>query len=176
MAAPQKQWPEVSNCMNEWKEIFLESLEISWIWLPKLPSLHHSDDAFRILWEEIAGFRMKRSEWRIVRKGNFSLGREKVFLHFLLQEGKGVFVEWGICALCSILRKEEGLLGSSWPYTMMCNFSLQTLEERCWRGAKKKCLHFSSHFREVQKELWIGLSRCVPGFFSYIGWKRPQIF
>ena len=48
---------------------------------------------------------MKRSEWRIVRKGNFSLGREKVFLHFLLQEGKGVFVEWGICALVQYIKE-----------------------------------------------------------------------
>ena len=91
---------------------------------------------------------MKRSEWRIVRKGNFSLGREKVFLHFLLQEGKGCLLRGGICALVHVQYIKEGrrplrklVTGNDVVQFLPSNFRGEVLE-----GGKKEMFAFFVSF------------------------------
>ena len=120
-------------------------------------------------------FGWKDPSGALCAKGTFHWVEKRCFCIFCFKRARGVCWVGNLCTLQYIKEGRRPLTklvtGNVVLQFLPSNFRGEVLE-----GAKKKCLHFSSHFREVQKELWIGLSRCVPGFFSYRGWKRPQIF
>ena len=91
---------------------------------------------------------MKRSEWRIVRKGNFSLGREKVFFFSFscFKRARWLFVEGG--NLCTLQYIKEGrrplrklVTGNDVVQFLPSNFRGEVLE-----GGKKEMFAFFVSF------------------------------